>query len=69
MDVAQPLARVAIGAPWGGPGIPAAVEVAQPFDRALLGRPLYLQGQLVERASGAPPRIVLTDGVRLTLGP
>jgi len=69
LDPSAPLARVVNGAPWAGPGLPAPVSFRIPNNRSLIGAQLYLQGRLIDNTPGAPVRIGLTDGVRLTLGP
>jgi len=57
-----------IGPAWQGAGNPAPVAVAIPTNAALIGRTLWVQGRLVDRA-GAPVRIGLADGFALTLQP
>ncbi|MEM7310963.1 MAG: VCBS repeat-containing protein [Planctomycetota bacterium] len=59
-----------IGAPWGGPGQPAAVPVAIPQDPTLLALPLYAQGLLLDPTGGSSGQLLfgLTRGLELTIG-
>jgi PKD repeat protein len=68
LDPTAPLFRKVSGAPWTAPGVPASVSFRIPASRALLGVSLYLQGRLVDGAPGAPVRLGLTDGVKITIG-
>ena len=68
LDSSAPLFRKVTGAPWTGPGVPAPVPFKIPASTALLGVSLYLQGRLIDGTAGAPVRVGLTDGVRLTFG-
>ena len=69
LDPRKPLFRKVTGAPWQGPGIPAAVSFRIPLSPGLLGSVLYLQGRLLDGTPGALVPVGLTDGVKLTIGP
>ncbi len=69
LDPRAPLFRKTMGAPWQGPGQPAAVTFRIPRSVSLLGTSLYLQGRLLDATPGALVPVGLTDGVKLTLGP
>lgn len=59
----------AMGAPWTGPGNPAPVAVVIPNDCTLVGESVYAQGMLFDGAPAPFFRIVLTEAVRLDVGP
>ena len=54
-------------APWSGPGQPAPITLAIPFQVQLLGLPLYAQGVLVDGSPGATRPVALADAAELCL--
>ena len=54
------------GPPWAGPGSPAAFALPVPYMPALVNVSVYLQGALVDSATG---RIGLTNALRVRMGP
>ncbi len=68
IDLAAALSTTFSGPAWTGPGSPTPAFVPIPFDCALIGVSVYLQGALRDPAAGAPIAIGLTEGLALTIG-
>ena len=56
------------GTPWTGPGKPAPVVYALPTNASFIGRTLYIQGRMQDRAGSAIP-LAFADGFAITFGP
>ncbi len=58
------------GPPWLGPGSPSVFDVDIPDDLGLIGRPIYIQGLLLDPTvgGGSGTRFGLTEGLELFFG-
>ncbi|MCB9891443.1 MAG: hypothetical protein H6833_07340, partial [Planctomycetes bacterium] len=54
--------------PWGGPTRPVQLPLPIPFDHALVGFPVYLQGLILDATPGASIPFGLTEGLVATVG-
>ena len=58
-----------VGAPWSGPGQPAAIPLAVPSDPSLFGQLVFAQGLLFDSGVTLGVRFGLTAAAVLRIGP